>query len=126
MQVSRISESALGQVPQEFKLMVRSMLAVEPSVRPDALQITKHAFFEEVAISTLKYLDQLYERGDMEKSQFFKKNLARVMTKLPQVLCINCCVHVCAMLIILFVESCLAMKVFIGKLPDCGTHCRYM
>ena len=58
---------------------------MEPSVRPDALQITKHAFFEEIAVSTLKYLDQLYETGDMEKSQFFKKNLARVMTKLPQV-----------------------------------------
>ena len=58
---------------------------MEPSVRPDALQVTKQAFFEEVAVSTLKYLDQLYERGDMEKSQFFKKNLARVMTKLPQV-----------------------------------------
>ena len=27
----------------------------------------------------------LYERGDMEKSQFFKKNLARVMNKLPKV-----------------------------------------
>lgn len=75
----------MGQVPAEFKLLVRSMFAVEPSVRPDALQITKHAFFEEVSVSTLRYLDQLYERGDMEKSQFFKKNLARVMTKLPQV-----------------------------------------
>ena len=85
MQVSRISESSLGQVPAEFKPFVRSTLAVEPSVRPDALQVTKHAFFEEVAVSTLKYLDQLYERSDMEKSQFFKKNLARVMTKLPQV-----------------------------------------
>ena len=84
-QVSRISESALGQVPAEFRPFVRSTLAVEPSVRPDALQVTKHPFFEEVAVSTLKYLDQLYERGDMEKSQFFKKNLARVMTKLPQV-----------------------------------------
>ena len=97
--MSRISGSALGHIPAEFKHFVRSMLAVEPSVRPDALQITKHAFFEEVAVSTLKYLDQLYERGDMEKSQFFKKNLARVMTKLPQVIkqigaCV-CIQHVC-------------------------------
>ena len=36
-------------------------------------------------MSTLRYLDMLYERGDMEKSQFFKKNLARVMNKLPKV-----------------------------------------
>ena len=79
--------------------MVRSMLAVEPSVRPDALQITKHTFFEEVAISSLKYLDQLYERGDMEKSQFFKKNLSRVMTKLPQVLCVNC--YTCVLFVLI-------------------------
>ena len=36
-------------------------------------------------MSTLKYLDMLYQKGDMEKSQFFKKNLARVITKLPKV-----------------------------------------
>ena len=36
-------------------------------------------------MSTLRYLDMLYERGGMEKSQFFKKNLARVMNKLPKV-----------------------------------------
>ena len=40
-QVSRITETALGQVPAEFKSAVRSMLAIEPNVRPDALQITK-------------------------------------------------------------------------------------
>lgn len=45
----------------------------------------QHAFFEEVAVSTLKYLDILFQRSDMEKSQFFKKNLARVIGKLPKV-----------------------------------------
>ena len=39
--MSRIAESALGLVPVEFKSLVRTMLAVEPSVRPDALQVTK-------------------------------------------------------------------------------------
>ena len=102
IQVSRISESALGQVPVEFRPFVRSTLAVEPSVRPDALQITKHAFFDEVAVSTLKYLDQLYEKGDMEKSQFFKKNLARVMTKLPQVQHVHVHVQCKSMIVSLF------------------------
>ena len=45
----------------------------------------QNAFFEEVGVNSLKYLDMLYQRGDMEKSQFFKKNLARVITKLPKV-----------------------------------------
>jgi SCY1-like protein 2 len=60
------------------------MLAVEPSVRPDAMEITKHVFFDEVGVATLRYLDMLYEKGDMERSQYFKKNLALVITKLPK------------------------------------------
>ena len=52
-------------------------------------------------MSTLRYLDMLYERGDMEKSQFFKKNLARVMNKLPKVSKHDGgrekCVYVCVM-----------------------------
>ena len=40
-------------------------------------------------MSTLKYLDTLFEKKDIEKSQFFKKSLARVITKLPKV-CMLC------------------------------------
>ncbi|XP_064400390.1 SCY1-like protein 2 isoform X2 [Halichondria panicea] len=83
-QISRITESALTNVPMSFKPSVRSMLAIEPAVRPDALQISKNEFFEEPAASTLKYLDMLYQRGDMEKSQFFKNKLARTLRLLPQ------------------------------------------
>ena len=36
-------------------------------------------------MATLRYLDTLYEKGDMERSQYFKKNLAMVITKLPKV-----------------------------------------
>lgn len=43
------------------------------------------AFFDEIAVSTLRYLESLYEKKDMEKSQFFKKNLSKVITKLPKV-----------------------------------------
>ena len=40
-------------------------------------------------MSTLIYLDSLYEKKDIDKSQFFKKNLAKVMTKLPKVCCVR-------------------------------------
>ena len=36
-------------------------------------------------MATLRYLDTLYEKGDMERSQYFKKNLAMIITKLPKV-----------------------------------------
>jgi len=41
VQVSRISEAGLGRIPDEVKGVIRSTLALEPSVRPDALEITK-------------------------------------------------------------------------------------
>ena len=37
-------------------------------------------------MATLRYLDTLYEKGDMERSQYFRKNLALVITKLPKVI----------------------------------------
>lgn len=49
------------------------------------LTFIQNVFFEEPAASTLKYLDTLYQKGDMEKSQFFKKNLAHTLRLLPKV-----------------------------------------
>ena len=49
-QVSRVTEAVLGQVPAEFKLVVREGLAMEPSVRPDALQITKVSVYVRVCV----------------------------------------------------------------------------
>jgi SCY1-like protein 2 len=82
--ISRVTESGLGEVPHGLRSLVRQMLAVEPSVRPDAMEISKHAFFEEVGVATLRYLDTMFEKGDMERSQYFKKNLALVVNKLPK------------------------------------------
>ena len=38
-----------------------------------------------MGVATLRYLDTLFERGDMERSQYFKNSLSRVVTKLPKV-----------------------------------------
>ena len=40
-QISRITEPGLGGVPPQLKPLVKSLLVIEPSVRPDALQVTK-------------------------------------------------------------------------------------
>jgi hypothetical protein len=40
-QISRVTESGLGEVPHGLRTLVRTMLAVEPSVRPDAMEISK-------------------------------------------------------------------------------------
>ena len=37
-------------------------------------------FFDEVQVNTLRYLDQLFQKSDIEKSQFFKKTISQVHT----------------------------------------------
>ena len=41
LQISRMTESGLGDTPTLLRPLVRELLAIEPSVRPDALQILK-------------------------------------------------------------------------------------
>lgn len=82
--ISRVTESGLGDTPLQLRSLIRALLVIEPSVRPDALQITKHEFFEDVLVSTLKYLDSLYEKSDIDKSQWFKSTLGKLIMKIPK------------------------------------------
>lgn len=62
---------------------VKMLLNVEPSLRPDADQISKIPFFEDVGVMTLTYLDLLVQKDNLQKSQFFK-GLPKVVAKLPK------------------------------------------
>jgi SCY1-like protein 2 len=83
-QISRISETSFGDTPPQLCSLVKSLLATEPSVRPDALEVTKHAYFEDVLVNGLQYIDKLVEKTDMERSQWFKNSLGRLLTKYPK------------------------------------------
>ncbi|XP_019850121.1 PREDICTED: SCY1-like protein 2 isoform X2 [Amphimedon queenslandica] len=81
---SRISESMLGDTPFPLRSLVRSLLTIEPSVRPDSLQIAKHEFFDDVLVNGLRYIETLVEKSDIDKSQWFKGSLSRIITKYPK------------------------------------------
>ncbi|CAB3987180.1 SCY1 2 isoform X2 [Paramuricea clavata] len=74
---------ALGDVPTEFQDQVKCLLSVSPDVRPDAHQISKVRYFDNVAAQTLHYLDTLIQRDNMTKSQFFK-SLYKIISMLPK------------------------------------------
>ena len=59
LQISRITETTLGQLPVMFKPLIRSTLAVEPTVRPDALQLTKVCYHGN---SSLRYVTMVTTR----------------------------------------------------------------
>ncbi|CAH1785559.1 unnamed protein product, partial [Owenia fusiformis] len=78
----------LGSIPQEAKEHVKMLLNVEPTLRPDADQLSKIKFFEDVGSMTLQYLDSLFQRDNLQKSQFFK-GLPKILTKLPKRVCLQ-------------------------------------
>ncbi|XP_047917070.2 SCY1-like protein 2 isoform X2 [Anser cygnoides] len=82
-QLSRLSSSNLQNIPEEVREHVKLLLNVAPAVRPDADQMTKIPFFDDVGAVTLQYFDSLFQRDNLQKSQFFK-GLPKVLPKLPK------------------------------------------
>ncbi|KAM6437680.1 SCY1-like protein 2 isoform 2-T2 [Liasis olivaceus] len=82
-QLSRLSSSNLQNIPEDVREHVKLLLNVTPAVRPDADQMTKIPFFDDVGAMTLQYFDSLFQRDNLQKSQFFK-GLPKVLPKLPK------------------------------------------
>ncbi|KAM3833603.1 SCY1-like protein 2 isoform 1-T4 [Vipera latastei] len=82
-QLSRLNSSNLQNIPEDVREHVKLLLNVTPAVRPDADQMTKIPFFNDVGAMTLQYFDSLFQRDNLQKSQFFK-GLPKVLPKLPK------------------------------------------
>ncbi|XP_074660657.1 SCY1-like protein 2 isoform X2 [Tubulanus polymorphus] len=82
-ELRRMKVSLLGSIPSEVRDHVKMLLNAEPSVRPDANQLSKIPFFEDVGVTTLQYLDSMIQHDNLQKSQFFK-GLPQVVVKLPK------------------------------------------
>ncbi|KAJ7329950.1 hypothetical protein JRQ81_016124 [Phrynocephalus forsythii] len=82
-QLSRLGANNLQNIPEEVREHVKLLLNVAPAVRPDADQMTKIPFFDDVGAMTLQYFDSLFQRDNLQKSQFFK-GLPKVLPKLPK------------------------------------------
>ncbi|XP_029969704.1 SCY1-like protein 2 isoform X2 [Salarias fasciatus] len=82
-QLSSMSPSVLNKIPEEVREHVKMLLSVTPTVRPDADQMTKIPFFDDVGAVTLQYFDSLFQRDNLQKSQFYK-GLPKVLPKLPK------------------------------------------
>ncbi|KAM9328182.1 SCY1-like protein 2 isoform 2-T2 [Pholidichthys leucotaenia] len=82
-QLSSMSPSLLNKIPEEVREHVKMLLSVTSNVRPDADQMTKIPFFDDVGAVTLQYFDSLFQRDNLQKSQFYK-GLPKVLPKLPK------------------------------------------
>ncbi|XP_077566172.1 SCY1-like protein 2 [Stigmatopora nigra] len=82
-QLTNINPALLNKLPEEVREHVKMLLSVSPTVRPDADQMTKIPFFDDVGAVTLQYFDSLFQRDNLQKSQFYK-GLPKVLPKLPK------------------------------------------
>uniref|UniRef100_A0A4W3IFV1 SCY1 like pseudokinase 2 n=1 Tax=Callorhinchus milii TaxID=7868 RepID=A0A4W3IFV1_CALMI len=82
-QLTRIGPNILHKVPEEVREHMKLLLNVTPTVRPDPDQLTKIPFFDDVGATTLQYFDSLFQRDNLQKSQFYK-GLPKILSKLPK------------------------------------------
>ncbi|XP_059508568.1 SCY1-like protein 2 isoform X1 [Stegostoma tigrinum] len=82
-QLTRLGPNILQKVPEEVREHMKLLLNVTPTVRPDADQLSKIPFFDDVGAMTLQYFDSLFQRDNLQKSQFYK-GLPKILAKLPK------------------------------------------
>ncbi|XP_070555531.1 SCY1-like protein 2 isoform X2 [Ptychodera flava] len=82
-QLNSLNITMLKCLPESLQDYVKMLFSLTPTVRPDADQLTKIAFFDDVGAKTLECLDTLVQLDNLQKSQFFK-GLPKIITKLPK------------------------------------------
>ena len=89
--VSRLNDlpsSTFNCIAEDSRHHVRSLLNINPEMRPDAHQFNKISIFEDILIRTLQYLDSLFQWDNLEKSKFYK-GLPEIMSRMPLRIKIN-------------------------------------
>ncbi|CAL4058588.1 unnamed protein product, partial [Meganyctiphanes norvegica] len=76
------SSLKINSIPEGLRDQVRLLLNATPQLRPDALQLTKIPYFDDVGVKTLNYLDQMFQWDNMQKSQFYK-SLPTILPQMP-------------------------------------------
>ena len=87
-ELRKIKNSQLGAVPDEVKEYIKLLMHVNNELRPDASQVQKIPFFDDVAVKTLEYLDSSFQVDNLQKSIFFK-SLSQIIDKLPKRVCLQ-------------------------------------
>ena len=87
-ELRRLKNTQLGGVPDEVKEYIKLLLHFNNELRPDASQVQKIPFFDDVAVKTLEYLDSSFQVDNLQKSIFFK-SLSQIIDKLPKRVCLQ-------------------------------------
>ncbi|XP_017129108.1 SCY1-like protein 2 [Drosophila elegans] len=72
----------MNAVPSELTESLKALLHPSASLRPKLHELKQIAYFQDVGVKTLSYLDSLYQWDNLQKSKFYK-GLPQIIPTLP-------------------------------------------
>ncbi|EDV95008.1 SCY1-like protein 2 [Drosophila grimshawi] len=73
---------AMNNIPNELTESLKALLHPSASMRPKLHELKQIAYFQDVGVKTLSYLDSLYQWDNLQKSKFYK-GLPQIIPTLP-------------------------------------------
>ncbi|KAI8336735.1 hypothetical protein BC941DRAFT_427954 [Chlamydoabsidia padenii] len=81
--IQSLSSMDYKNIPQHLQDVIRRLLARHPSQRITSLEFQNSKYFDNILVSTMKFLENFPEKSNEEKSQFMK-GLSRILTQFPE------------------------------------------
>ncbi|GAN06975.1 SCY1 protein kinase [Mucor ambiguus] len=82
-QIKTIHAQTLSNIPAHLQDVIRSLLTRHPNQRMDPVSFQNSKYFDNLLVSTMKFLESFPEKTREEKAQFMK-GLARVLGQFPE------------------------------------------
>ncbi|KAF9111639.1 hypothetical protein BGX27_004652 [Mortierella sp. AM989] len=82
-QIERISPQQYEKLPAHLADAMTRLITKEPSMRMNALEFQSSKFFDNILVSTMKYMESFAEKTRDDKGQFMK-GLLRVLPQFPE------------------------------------------
>ncbi|CEP10781.1 hypothetical protein [Parasitella parasitica] len=82
-QIKTIHSQSFSNIPAHLQDVIRSLLTRHPNQRMDPVSFQNSKYFDNLLVSTMKFLESFPEKTREEKGQFMK-GLARVLGQFPE------------------------------------------
>ncbi|KAI7904796.1 kinase-like domain-containing protein, partial [Cokeromyces recurvatus] len=82
-QIKSIRSNSFSNMPAHLQDVIRSLLTRYPNQRMDPISFQNSKYFDNLLVSTMKFLESFPEKTKEEKAQFMK-GLSRVLVQFPE------------------------------------------
>lgn len=82
-QIKSMNASTFSNIPEHLKQVIRALLVRHPSQRMTPSEFQNSKYFDNLLVSTMKFLESFPEKTREEKAQFMK-GLSRVLGQFPE------------------------------------------